>query len=68
MSSVPHVGEKWERNVAMSEAETREYTMTCCRFSTRCPYATDQCRNGKPDMKDVGNGRQALCFHPIGGE
>lgn len=68
MSSVPHVGEKWERNVAMSEAETREYTMTCCRFSTRCPYATDQCRNGKPDMKDIGNGRQVLCFHPIGGE
>ena len=39
MNSVPRVGERWTKGVRMTEAETREYTMTCCRFSNRCPYA-----------------------------
>ena len=33
-----------------------------CPFSPRCLYATWQCRNEKPPLKDVG-GRQGACHH-----
>lgn len=69
MSSVPHVGDKWEKGVRMTDAESREYTMTCCRFVNRCPYATEKCRGERPPMKDIGNGRKVLCYYPlVGGE
>ena len=64
MNSVPRVGERWTKGVRMTEAETREYTMTCCRFSNRCPYATDECRKGQPEMRKLGGGRSVLCCHP----
>ena len=65
MSSVPHVGEKCERGVKMGEAETREYTMACCRFVNRCPYATQECRERRPEMRTLPGGRQVLCYHPL---
>ncbi len=64
MNSVPHVGERWVKGVRMTDAESREYAMTCCRFSTRCPYATEECRRERPPMRDVGGGREVLCYHP----
>lgn len=64
MNSVPHVGDKWERGVSMSEAETREFTMTCCKFSTRCQYVTEECLRTPPPMRDLGQGRSVLCYHP----
>lgn len=65
MNSVPRVGEKWTQELQMTEAETREYTMACCRFSSRCPYATEECREGKPDIVRLGRERQVLCCHPL---
>ena len=32
-----------------------------CRFHTRCPYAAEKCRTDEPDLRDVGDGRQAAC-------
>ena len=31
-----------------------------CRFHTRCPYATDKCREEEPELRSVG-GRQVAC-------
>lgn len=36
-----------------------------CRFCTRCPFATEECRSRKPEMKDYGNGRFCACHHPF---
>lgn len=36
-----------------------------CRFCTRCPYATEECRVTRPEMKDYGNGRFCACHHPL---
>lgn len=36
----------------------------CC-FCTRCPYATDKCRNERPELKDMGDGRQVACHYPL---
>ena len=32
-----------------------------CRFSPRCPYATEECRRTAPELRDVGDGRRVRC-------
>ncbi len=32
-----------------------------CRFHTRCPYATDKCKEEVPQYKDYGNGHFVAC-------
>lgn len=32
-----------------------------CRFHTRCPYATEECRTCMPELKDVGGGHFVAC-------
>jgi peptide/nickel transport system ATP-binding protein len=36
-----------------------------CRFRTRCPYATDQCATEEPVLRDVTDGHQVACHHPL---
>ncbi len=38
-----------------------------CRFHTRCPYATDRCKEVAPAYRDHGNGHFAAC-HLLDGE
>ena len=38
----------------------------CC-FHTRCPYATEECRSIRPELRDIG-GRKVACHHPLEGE
>lgn len=35
-----------------------------CRFHTRCPYATQQCRTQEPVPLDAGEGHMVSCWHP----
>lgn len=65
INSVPHVGERWSKSSRMTDAETREYSMTCCRFSNRCSYATEECRRTKPEMVELGHERKVLCYHSL---
>ncbi len=40
-----------------------------CRFHTRCPAASDTCRNEEPQLRQIGIGHFVACHHPIhGGE
>lgn len=34
-----------------------------CPFSDRCLYATEECKNGIPELKEYPNGHQVACFH-----
>ncbi len=36
-----------------------------CRFHTRCPYATDVCRELEPPLVDHGRAHVAACHHPL---
>jgi peptide/nickel transport system ATP-binding protein len=38
---------------------------TGCRFNTRCPYATDECRTTEPVLRSVGDGHFVACHHPV---
>lgn len=32
-----------------------------CRFCTRCPYASDECRTVAPALREVESGHQVAC-------
>ena len=34
---------------------------TGCRFHTRCPHATERCRQEQPKLKEIGSGHFAAC-------
>jgi oligopeptide transport system ATP-binding protein len=36
-----------------------------CRFHTRCPRATEICRQVEPPLIDYGRGHLAACHHPV---
>ena len=36
-----------------------------CRFHTRCPYATEECRTTEPEMRQVSEGHFLACHHPV---
>ena len=44
MNAIPRVGDKWDESMVMPDLEEKEYSLTCCKFAARCPYATDRCR------------------------
>ncbi len=32
-----------------------------CRFVTRCPYATEACKNGVPKLQEISKGHSVAC-------
>ena len=36
-----------------------------CRFAKRCPYASDACRGGIPELKELAPGRFVACAKPL---
>lgn len=65
MNAVPRVGDKWDESMVMPDMEDKEYAITYCKFAPRCPYATEECRQKRPDMIELGEQRKVLCFHPL---
>ena len=65
MNAVPRVGEKWDEEVAMPDTEESEYSITYCKFAPRCAYATEVCRQERPKLREIGQERTVLCFHPL---
>jgi peptide/nickel transport system ATP-binding protein len=37
-----------------------------CRFSPRCPYATEQCHQEEPPLVEESPGHRYACWHPVG--
>jgi peptide/nickel transport system ATP-binding protein len=36
-----------------------------CRFHTRCPYATDICRQTRPESQMLAEDQVVRCYHPV---
>jgi len=32
-----------------------------CKFHTRCPYATDKCKNVEPEFRKISEGHEVAC-------
>lgn len=67
MNSVPHVGLKWEVAGQLSESEMSEFNAISCKFVSRCPYATEECRKARPEVISLSAERRVLCNHPLCG-
>ena len=39
-----------------------------CRFASRCPYATDKCREEEPELLKTGENHSVRCHFPRFGE
>ncbi|HZX03888.1 ABC transporter ATP-binding protein, partial [Kribbella sp.] len=50
-----------DRVVAQGEPPSPVHPPAGCRFSTRCPLATDRCRQEAPQLTDVMPGHQVRC-------
>ena len=56
-----------ERKVISGEIPSPMDLPRGCCFCTRCPYATEECRSIRPELRDIG-GRKVACHHPLEGE
>ncbi len=57
----PHLRNK-ERKVLTGEIPSPVNLPSGCYFHTRCPYATEECRRVKPELKAYGD-RHCACHH-----
>jgi oligopeptide/dipeptide ABC transporter ATP-binding protein len=54
-----------ERTVVEGEPPNPIAPPPGCRFHTRCPRATDICRQSEPPLTEYANGHLAACHHPL---
>ncbi|MDO4295790.1 MAG: dipeptide ABC transporter ATP-binding protein [bacterium] len=53
-----------DKQLLMGEIPSPVNPPSGCRFHTRCPYASEVCRQKEPQMREVGE-RQVACHHPL---
>lgn len=58
----PHLRNR-ERKLLAGEIPSPVNLPAGCVFHTRCPYATEECKKRRPQMRDFGNGRRCACHH-----
>jgi len=57
----PEVGRNSKRILIEGELPSPMNVPKGCRFCTRCPYATDKCREEKPELREVKEGHKVAC-------
>jgi peptide/nickel transport system ATP-binding protein len=58
----PVVEEQRERIMIKGEVPSLMNKPSGCSFSSRCPLATQECREARPPLRDVGGGHRVACF------
>lgn len=70
LSAIPDPGaKKKDRIILTGDIPSPVNPPKGCRFCTRCAYATDRCRQERPELKEMGDGSKVACFlYDKGGE
>ncbi|WAH36639.1 ABC transporter ATP-binding protein [Alicyclobacillus dauci] len=63
LSAMPTIGEKRERIRLQGDVPSPANVPTGCRFHTRCPFATQRCREEEPLLK--GGERHTIACHLV---
>ena len=63
LESLPKINRDQEKlyNIRGTVPSPKDYPAGC-RFSPRCDHCQDKCRNEKPPLIDLGDGRQVRCW------
>ncbi|BCH61007.1 ABC transporter ATP-binding protein [Agrobacterium vitis] len=61
----PHKRDKRERILLTGEIPSPLNPPSGCKFSTRCPYAKDICRDLRPPLTPVSTERKVACHFPL---
>jgi oligopeptide/dipeptide ABC transporter ATP-binding protein len=62
----PEENRRRERPLVSGEPPNPIHPPSGCRFHTRCPRATDICRQVEPQLTEYAGGHLAACHHPQG--
>ena len=57
----PETARKSERILIEGELPSPMNVPKGCRFCTRCPKATEQCRQEKPELREISEGHMVAC-------
>ncbi len=57
----PELGRQSSRIPIQGELPSPMNAPKGCRFCTRCPYATDRCREERPELREITEGHFAAC-------
>ncbi|MBR1918025.1 MAG: ATP-binding cassette domain-containing protein [Spirochaetales bacterium] len=58
----PNIHNRRQRIVLEGEVASPVNPPVACRFCSRCPYATERCRNEIPELKKISSNHQVACF------
>lgn len=69
LKSIPVIGQEEEKlyNIKGTIDSAQNYS-NGCRFSPRCEYATEKCKEFIPDLGEVEKGHFVRCWHAFGGD
>ena len=62
---LPDVKKKRQRIILEGDVPSAYNPPSGCKFHTRCPYATDRCRQEVPVLQEVEKGHKAACHRAL---
>lgn len=68
LDAIPHADphhRNRERKLLKGEMPSPTNPPTGCCFHTRCPYATDRCKEEEPVMRETEKGHYVACLFPL---
>ncbi|MFN3258371.1 MAG: ABC transporter ATP-binding protein [Ilumatobacter sp.] len=65
MAAIPGAETLVEERVLEGELPSAINPPAGCRFNSRCPAATDECRTIEPQLTEVSVGHFVACHHPV---
>ncbi|MGB3735566.1 MAG: oligopeptide/dipeptide ABC transporter ATP-binding protein [Ilumatobacter sp.] len=65
MAAIPGAEGLVEEQVLDGELPSAINPPAGCRFNSRCPAATDECRTVEPQIREVGENHFVACHHPV---